>query len=96
MSTGKVVLGILAGIAAGVAWGILFAPDKGTSARKKIAKKGDDYVEEIEAKFNDLISGISQKYETVKEKTVQLAENGKAILDEKLHGKRKGNSDDAL
>jgi len=64
MSTGKVVLGLLAGIAAGATLGILFAPDKGTSTRKKIAKKGDDYVEEIEAKFNDLISGISQKYET--------------------------------
>ncbi len=87
MSTGKVVLGLLAGIAAGATLGILFAPDKGTSTRKKIVKKGDDYVEEIEAKFNDLISGISQKYETVKEKTLQIAENGKAKLDEKLHGK---------
>ena len=36
MSTGKVMLGILAGLAAGEALGILFAPDKGSETRKKI------------------------------------------------------------
>ena len=57
MSTGKVLLGILAGIAAGALVGVLFAPDKGSSTRKKITKKGEDYVESLTEKFNDFLAG---------------------------------------
>jgi len=39
MSTGKVLLGVLAGIAVGATLGILFAPDKGSTTRKKFPKK---------------------------------------------------------
>lgn len=36
MSSGKVVLGMLAGLAAGAVLGILFAPEKGSKTRRKI------------------------------------------------------------
>ena len=47
MSTGKVLLGVLAGVAAGAMLGILFAPDKGSNTRKKISKKGEDYADAV-------------------------------------------------
>ena len=43
MSTGKVLLGVLAGAAAGALLGVLLAPDKGSETRKKILEKGDEY-----------------------------------------------------
>lgn len=68
MSSGKFVLGLLAGAAAGAILGILFAPEKGTDTRKKIAKKGEDYVDEIKDKFNGLIDDLSKKMDGVHNK----------------------------
>lgn len=55
MSKGSVILGVLAGIAAGALIGILFAPDKGASTRKKITDKGEDYVENLKEKINGIL-----------------------------------------
>jgi gas vesicle protein len=76
MSTGKILLGVLAGAAVGATLGILFAPDKGSSTRKKISKKGQDYAEELGGKFNDFIDGVTQKFEKIKEETLNMVENG--------------------
>jgi hypothetical protein len=56
MSSGKVLLGVLAGVAAGAFLGILFAPDKGLNTRKKIVKKGEDYAD---AKINSMNLSIT-------------------------------------
>lgn len=97
MSTGKVLLGILAGVAAGATLGILLAPDKGSTTRKKITQKGDAYVEELEGKFNEFLNGITKKFESVRNETVRMAENGKlkateviADLNTATHGKMNG------
>lgn len=97
MSTGKVLLGILAGVAAGATLGILLAPDKGSATRKKITQKGDAYVEELEDKFNEFLNGINKKFEGVRNETVRMAENGKMKATEVLtdlntaaHGKLNG------
>jgi gas vesicle protein len=86
MSSGKIVLGVLAGVAVGATLGILFAPAKGAATRKMISKKGDDYMDELGEKFNDFISSIEEKFDTVKSGATHLAHDGKlkaeAAMDE--------------
>ncbi len=84
MGSGKVLLGVLAGVAAGATLGILFAPDKGTTTRKKISEKGNDYAEELEKKFNEFIEGITKQFEDVKEEASHIAENGKVKTEETI------------
>ncbi|MES2380669.1 MAG: YtxH domain-containing protein [Bacteroidota bacterium] len=55
MNSGKVILGVLAGVAAGVILGILFAPDKGSETRKKIVKKGEDSLDDLKEKLNEIM-----------------------------------------
>jgi gas vesicle protein len=57
----KSVLGILGAAAAGVAIGMLFAPDKGTNTRKKLAKKGKDYGSELRDKFGNIVDKASKE-----------------------------------
>ncbi len=78
MSSGKVLLGVLAGVAAGALLGILFAPDKGTVTRKKILKKGEDYAESVKEKFNEFLDGITEKFEEVKSDVSVFAEQKNA------------------
>jgi gas vesicle protein len=79
MKSGKLVLGILAGVAVGAIAGILFAPDKGSKTRKKIAGKGKKYVGGLQEKFDGLVDTISKKYKGTKEESGLVA-NGKTNL----------------
>jgi len=85
MSSGKVLLALLAGVAAGALLGVLFAPDKGSGTRKKFSRKGEDYAEELTEKFNELITGFKEKFADVKEEVSDIAEKVKT----KTGGKNK-------
>jgi len=50
----KFITGLLLGAAAGVVLGILFAPNKGSETRKKLAKKGEDLRDDIKDKLKDI------------------------------------------
>jgi len=89
MSAGKVLTGILAGATAGFVLGILFAPDKGTETRRKIAEKGTDIADSVKGKVNEYGEVISEKYNTVKQKISGLAAEGKDLLNQ---AREKGNA----
>ena len=77
MSSGKVLLGVLAGLAAGALLGILFAPEKGSVTRKKMSKKAEDYADGLKEKFNEFLDNISEKFEEEKEEASDLTEQSK-------------------
>lgn len=78
MSSGKLLLGVLAGVAAGAVLGILFAPDEGAKTRKKIVKKGEEFTDGLKEKFDKFKDEITEKFEKVKEDVTDFAEKAKA------------------
>jgi len=77
MSAKKMMIGVFVGTAFGAVLGILFAPDKGSTTRRRFSKKSYDYSEELEEKFNDLIESITEQFQTVVEEVNQMADKGK-------------------
>jgi gas vesicle protein len=78
MSSGKIVLGVLAGLAAGALAGILFAPEKGSVTRKNIAHKGEDYLDELKEKFDDLVTSVTKKFDGMKQEAKDMMADGQA------------------
>jgi gas vesicle protein len=74
MSLGKVLLGVIAGAAAGALAGILMAPEKGSKTRKKITRKGEDYLDAVKDSFNELLDTITKKVEKVKDEVSDYAD----------------------
>ena len=82
MSTGKILLGVLAGAAVGALVGVLMAPDKGTETRKKIMKKGGDYTDALKDKFDKLVNEMTESIENVNSESKSMAYEGKAKMDD--------------
>ncbi len=61
------------GFAAGLLVGVLFAPDKGSETRERIARRGRD----LKDKFNDLIDSLADRFESAKEEADNFAEKAK-------------------
>ncbi len=82
MSTGKVVLGVMAGVAVGAIAGILFAPEKGSDTRKKMLGMGEDYFEDLKGKFESFIGSLTEKLETAQDEAGNMVSNGKSKYEE--------------
>ncbi|MFL5752228.1 MAG: YtxH domain-containing protein [Bacteroidia bacterium] len=68
-NTGKIIGALLVGAAIGGVLGILFAPDKGSETRKKIAGKTDDFTDTLKEKINSLFDEAKKEFESEKGKT---------------------------
>lgn len=80
-SNNKLLAALLTGAAIGGALGILFAPDKGSETRKKIADKGQDLTDAVKEKIGALKDKFKKEVEAVTEQASNLGENGKAAID---------------
>ncbi|HDR52065.1 MAG TPA: YtxH domain-containing protein [Mariniphaga anaerophila] len=78
MSKVKVLLGVLAGAAAGALSGILLAPEKGSKTRKKITRKGEDYLDSVKKTFKELLDTFTKKMEKVKDDVSDYADKKKS------------------
>ena len=57
-NAGKILAALLVGAVAGAAIGVLFAPDKGSETRKKIAGKASEFGDGLKEKYNKAIREI--------------------------------------
>lgn len=77
MSTGKILLGVLAGATVGAALSLLFAPERGSTTRQQISEKTEDILENLKNKFEDLISSASKEMKDAKAEAEDIYAKGK-------------------
>jgi gas vesicle protein len=80
MKTSKTIIGVLGGVAVGAALGILFAPEKGSKTRKKIAKKTNEAKDSLKGNFDEFLETVSEKYDSLVIRGEDLLEEGKEEL----------------
>lgn len=69
MNKGKIILGVLAGATIGATLVILFAPEKVAFTRRKISKRGEDYLNNLKTKYKGFFITESSELENLKDMT---------------------------
>ncbi|HLG03448.1 MAG TPA: YtxH domain-containing protein [Bacteroidia bacterium] len=75
-NSGKIIGALLIGAAIGGALGILFAPDKGSETRKKIAGQSGDLATAMKEKFELFLEQAKMEFENARQTAKDYAANG--------------------
>lgn len=73
----KTLIGFITGVSVGAALGILYAPQKGTTTRKRIARRSGDIVDDVKDMMDDSVDEIKNRYESVKKDAKDWADKVK-------------------
>ena len=85
MGSQKILVGFLAGAAVGALAGILFAPDKGSNTRKKIATKSGDITDSVKNSFNNFVDGVKEMYSGAKDEVQEFGDKAKSTVQHAKH-----------
>tara|TARA_R110001632_G_scaffold230820_2_gene368647 strand:- start:1164 stop:1442 length:279 start_codon:yes stop_codon:yes gene_type:complete len=78
MKSNNSLVNILGALAVGAIAGILFAPDKGSNTRKKIASTAEGLSDDLKEGVEELSATLAQKYDEAKMKGNEIIEKGNA------------------
>jgi gas vesicle protein len=84
MESVKILAGVFIGAAVGAAVGVLFSPAKGATTRRKLKRRGQDFVDEIEDNLSEFYDDVSKSYSSVMDEAQSLAEKSKDAVTSKL------------
>jgi gas vesicle protein len=74
----KAIWTTLTGVASGAIIGLLFAPDKGTTTRKKLSKQGDKYLKKVRNDIKELRKSLDKIAGETKAEIDELRRNAKS------------------
>jgi gas vesicle protein len=73
----KVVTSLFIGAAAGAILALLFAPDKGSETRRKIAEKGADISDDVKDSIKEIMGCVAGVFAKVKDDVSAEEEKGR-------------------
>jgi gas vesicle protein len=68
-------------MAVGAVLGVLFAPGKGSTTRKKLSKQGSRYLGDFKNTANEYVDTLEETFESVKESAVGITDKVKDAVD---------------
>lgn len=74
MSAGRVLAGAMIGMATGAVLGVLFAPDKGSNTRKRIARQGSQLKGALKEAATGYVETLEETIESARETAVGIAD----------------------
>ena len=81
MRAGKMLIGAVIAMATGAVLGVLFAPDKGSTTRKKLSKQGSKYLGTLKDTASEYVDTLEETFDSVKDTAVSLTDKVKDAVD---------------